>query len=74
MTPPTEVRFSFSGTELKTMAYPLKTSLFAASRGCEVKGGFSMTEKENGALPDMRAADKPDKEISAELGIEVSAR
>ena len=33
-----------------------------------------MAQKENGAIPDMRAADKPDKEMSAELGIEVSAR
>ena len=42
----------------------------AATRREEV---FSMTEKEKRTIRDMRAAGRQDKEISAELGIEVSA-
>lgn len=49
------------------------TSLFASSRGYKARGVFSMTEKEKRTILDMRAAGKQYKEISAELGIDVSA-
>ena len=64
---------SFSGENTASQSNERKRPflpLLAATRREEV---FSMTEKEKRTILDMRAAGKQYKEISAELGIEVSA-